>query len=364
MANSPTSVPLNTCTITTRDPSTTVPPGRVQQDVRVHPQGGLEERCDEECDTPGRGLAVSICGNPTIANPPSVTVTDEDGNTTTIEQDSLLRRSSAGCLWVKRSLGRRFKRVIGATVAQPASLNAGSTANFGDPTEITITNDGADAACYEICVDICNAFIDCPTGEPIQIESFTGTTEDQDVTFTPDVTYEPEVAGQLPTVDIAPVSFTVDTDDQFFSLNTSGDNATFTVQGANQTIGIEPQATINIPPPAVSPSIDVEQTTLTIPGQNITIDGSDAEIASQGKAGVAMRVTFNGRTCELFAADNGYGAYSGRVCLGDVTLEPQETFTSELEVDLLGKGNAADPFTASTGQLCVVMNEVSCEVNC
>lgn len=281
-------LPRNSCTTTWRYPATT--DGRLMSDVRLHPQGGLCERCEDDCDDVGRGLSICLCNAAPVEDPPRSTITDADGNAVTVEHTDGLRLSSKGCLWIKSSLGERFKKTVSAAVAQPPALGLGSVSPVGTPTTVTITNDAAEAACYALYVDICNAFIDCPTGEPA-----TAAFPSTDV----------EVTGS--------------------QIEASGDAQTLQI----------PARTINLP------AQDLE---VTIP-----------------KASAAMRITFNSKTCEVFASGGGdYGAYSGRVCIGEVEVAAGQTFTSDLVTDLIGKGNVVAPFTASSGDICVVAERVSC----
>ncbi len=100
------------------------------------------------------------------------------------------------------------------------------------------------------------------------------------------------------------------------------------------------------------------------PTGTVIISDVTATATQAGKAGVGMRVNFDGRTCELFAADNGYGSYSGRIHLGEITVNPGETFSSDFITSLYGHADVTNPFTASTGDICIRFTEVDCEVNC
>ena len=283
-------LPRNSCTQTWRDPSTT--DGRLMSDVRIHPQGGLCERCEDDCDDIGRGLSICLCNVEAVEDPPVITTTDADGNSVTLEHTDGLRLSSKGCLWFKATQGQRFKKTISAQIAQPSTLAQGAAAALGTPETVTITNDAAEPRCYAMYVDICNAFIDCPQGAAAT------------VTF--------------PATDIEVTGST---------LQASGE-----------------AETLNIP-----------ARTATIPEQIL-----DVEIP---KAGAIFRTTFNNRTCEVFAAGRGdYNAYSGRICIGEVEIDAGQTFTSDLVTDLVGRGNVTEQFTASTGEICVVAEEVACAI--
>ncbi len=262
-------------------------------DVQLNPTGGLCEYCEDDCGDEGRGVGICLCNDTGIEDPPTATRTNADGSTELLEIDNPLRRSTTGCLWIKPTLGTRFKKDIGAQIAQPASLNVGGVALVGTAQTIEITNDTPETVCYDVCVDICNAFIDCPSAG---------------------------AAGSTVTVPAQSVEVTGS------SIQASG-----------------------------------EAETLTIPARSIDVPEQTVEV-ELAKASTVYRLTFNGKTCEVFSADADYVPFSGRVCLGEIEVDAGATFTSDLIVDLLGKGNAANPFTASSGELCVIATEVACAV--
>ena len=132
--------PKNSCTIwaETQD-------GSLYQHVRIHPQGGLQEQCDPDCGN-DVGLALCLVGQPEPEDPTDPT-------------ESGLRISQDGCLWVKTSTGRKTRTLSSVTQGGIQT----STTILNGTIPIDATNETVET-CWEICVDVCSSFVDCPDG--------------------------------------------------------------------------------------------------------------------------------------------------------------------------------------------------------
>jgi hypothetical protein len=88
-------LPINSCSITWRDPSSTSPQGRLQADLRLYPLGGLKEFCDDDdCNQVGRGIGICLHG-----------VDQTKGENPPEDYVNPLAMTEDGCIWFKGGLG-------------------------------------------------------------------------------------------------------------------------------------------------------------------------------------------------------------------------------------------------------------------
>ncbi len=133
--------PDNSCTVAWTTVGTG-PNARIRASTRQHPTGGLEETCDDT----EYGQAIKMLGGRTIENPP-------DGVT-----ESQLRVTDNGETWVNLQPKTRYELPAGV------APNVTTGTNLMDRSITIDTTNFTQDSCWEICVDICDAYIDTPTG--------------------------------------------------------------------------------------------------------------------------------------------------------------------------------------------------------
>ena len=143
--------PINTCSVTWRDLGVDNPQNRLLADVSLHPTGGLQEICD------GDQVGVAVCLR--------------DGNEVTEpapNQPASLAVDPDGKLYAPLP-PRKRKRLPSAS----AEISPGSTSapySLIDDTSIQLDNFGSTTeACWEICIDVCSARVNYPTGGNWQV---------------------------------------------------------------------------------------------------------------------------------------------------------------------------------------------------
>lgn len=159
----PSPVALNSCTVSVRDPATTIPVGRFQFDVRTHPFGALTAFCEDDVcvlgpdGEPLRGLAVDLYDvDQTVAaaTPPSGYV-----NPLAVTVD--------GELYV--DLAQTYEPSCVTTAVATTLLQGGganSTTDLGNPITHCVTNSTGAACKLRRSVTIRNASIENPPTDP------------------------------------------------------------------------------------------------------------------------------------------------------------------------------------------------------
>ena len=131
--------PVNTATIRWRDPAADKQ-RRLHADVYPHETGGLTELSDDD----GKGLAVCILNDTGTTEPAP-------------NQTAGIARTPNGKLYAP--LPQRKRRTIPA-VTRP---NVSASQQLLSNDSIELNNEAGDQpACWEVCVDICDGFIDNP----------------------------------------------------------------------------------------------------------------------------------------------------------------------------------------------------------
>lgn len=158
-------VPINSCTLAWTDPAATLPVGRLQGHVRVHPTGSIVETCpDDDCKSCGRGVSVCVRGESECDDLTAPPVCQDDDGADRYKNP--LRRDTDGCLWVdvrRIAAGTSPEYTTKPVVAGIAPASGGHTLGS---VEATYQNDTCFAMSVRMDICVASAYLGAPTGTP------------------------------------------------------------------------------------------------------------------------------------------------------------------------------------------------------
>lgn len=294
--------PINSCSISWRGAGVDNPQNRLVADLNRHPNGGITEVCTGD----ETGVAVNLRDGLTQvtapANQPTTLAIDENGQ-----------------LYAPLQARKRSRFPATATII------AGGANTVILDRNVTLDNSaGATAACWEICVDICDAWINNPRGNAPSV-----TIEDHQLTLDNDTHAVPAHTHQIPNVFI-------DLDDPNRDNNHD--------HGGDDTHDHGGDHVHNHGGPYV----------LTH-GSPIAIDDPNAN--------ATMRLFIGNTACRFLSADRFFNTYSGRIC-SDIEVAAGQTAVVPITIDIGADANIADTFDVSSGSLIVTCAPVSCDDLC